>query len=136
MIVYLDSSCAVSLVKDEPTTDAVQSYVDDLLDDGHLIVSGQICETEVRRVAVRFGIDAGRATDVLEAIEVIEHDPIDFTRAGSIAMRDLGSLDALHVATAQRANAMAMLTFDARLAAASEAVGIPVLDVTRPRTSH
>ena len=136
MIVYLDSSCGVSLIKKEPTTESVRSYVDDLIDDGHLIVSGQIFETELKRVAVRFGIDPQRATDLLDSIELIEHEPVDFSRAGSLSMPDLGSLDALHVATAHRANAMAMLTFDTRLAAASAAVGIPVLDVTRPRTLH
>ena len=91
--------------------------MDDLIDNGHLIVSGQIFEAEMKRVAVRLGIDQQRATDVLESIELIEHEPVDFSRAGALAMPDLGSLDA-------------------RLAAASETVGIPVLDITRPRTLH
>ena len=136
MIVYLDSSCGVSLIKTEPTTESVRSYVDELIDDGHLIVSGQIFETELKRVAIRFGITMARADNLLASIEVIEHEPADFTRAGSLAMHDLGSLDALHLATAQRAQALAMLTFDSQLAAASTASGIPVLDITRPRTLH
>lgn len=136
MIVYLDSSCGVSMMKTEPMTPAVRAFVDDLLDDGHLMVSGQIFDTEMHRVAVRLGIDAAEATEVIRSISIIEHEAIDFERAGRFPMRDLGSLDALHLAVAQRAGASAILTFDTALAAAAASVGLPVLDVNRPRTLH
>ena len=136
MIVYLDSSCGVAMMKEEARTASIRAYVDDLITDGHLVVSGEIFETELRRTGWRLGLPQTQAEQVIAAVTVVEHESIDFTRAGRITAPNLGSLDGLHLATAQRAQAMAMLTFDARLESAAEAVGIPVLDVTRPRTLH
>lgn len=136
MIVYLDSSCGVALIKDEQRTDAIRAYLDDLLDDGHIVLAGQIFETELQRVAIRLGLPVTQATNVIDSVVIVEHETVDFRRASGYQMAQLGSLDALHLATAERARADVMLTFDSRLADASETVGIPVLDVTRARTLH
>ena len=135
MIVYLDSSCGVAMMKREMRTDAIRAYIDDLVSDGHTIISGQIFETELRRTGWRLSLPEVHADQVIESVTIVEHDSLDFIRAGRFTEPNLGSLDALHLATAQRAQAMTMLTFDGRLEAASTAAGIPVLDVTQPRTT-
>ena len=136
MIVYVDASALIPLIKEESTSSAIVPFLADLIDDGHLIVAGQLIETEMRRAAIRQGISDRAVRSVLESVNIFEHEPADFINAGRFPTENLGSLDALHLAAAQRVGTTAMITFDDRLAAASEATGIPVLDVTRPRTLH
>ena len=66
MIIYVDSSVLVTLIKRESTTDLVIAYLDDLAEDNHPLVAGQLVETEMRRVASRFGIDQLSVLPVLE----------------------------------------------------------------------
>ena len=136
MIVYVDASALVPLIKIEDASEQLRDYLGDLVDDGHLLVAGQLLETEMLRAANRQGISAEAVDAVLENVYLIEHEPSDFTGAARFPMTELGSLDALHLATAQRARVSAMITMDAQLTAASEAVGIPGLDTSRPRTLH
>ena len=136
MIVYVDASALVPLIKIEDASEQLRDYLGDLVDDGHLLVAGQLLETEMLRAANRQGISAEAVDAVLENVHLIEHEPSDFTVAARFPMTELGSLDALHLATAQRARVSAMITMDAQLTAASEAVGIPGLDTSRPRTLH
>lgn len=136
MIVYVDSSALVPLIKVESASSLIRDYLADLLDDGNLLISGQLLETEMHRAANRQGISETAVASVLENINVFEHEPSDFSIAARFPPEQLGSLDALHLASAQRAAATAMITQDEQLAEASQAVGIPVLDVNRPRTLH
>ena len=135
MIVYVDASALIPLIKTESQSHAIEPYLRDLLGDGHLLVAGQLIETEMRRAAIRQGISEQAVTSVLENINVFEHESADFVNAGRFPMEHLGSLDALHLAAAQRVGTTVMITFDDRLATAAEGSGIPVLDVTQPRMS-
>ena len=134
MIIYVDSSVLVTLIKREPTTESVIAYLDDLVEDQHPLVDGQLVETEMRRVASRFGIDQLAVLPVLERLNIVDHTPVDFRQAGLLQTRELGTLDALHLATAIRTQANSMMTFDTQLARACGTLGLPVLDVHRPRT--
>lgn len=134
MIVYVDSSVLVTLIKREGSSNSVIEYLDDLAEDGHPLVAGHLVETELRRVANRLDLDQSSVPPVLERVNLVDQTPADFRQAGILQARLLGTLDALHLATAIRTRATAMLTFDEQLAAASEAVGIPVLDLFSPRT--
>ena len=142
MIAYVDASCVVPLLKLEPKSAALAEYLDDWTEDGHLVVAGELLETELRRVATRFGIAMEQVTAVLEDITIVAHASIDFRAAGAIpaviatAALDaiLGSLDALHLATAMRIGVDALMTDDTVLAEASIQAGIPVLDTSIPRT--
>lgn len=136
MIVYVDASALVPLIKIEDASALLRDYLGDLIDDGHLLVAGQLLETEMLRAANRQGISPSAVEAVLENVHLIEHEASDFSVAARFPMTELGSLDALHLAAAQRARVSAMITLDTQLSSASQAVGIPVLDVTRPRTLH
>ncbi len=88
MIVYLETSAAAKLLKREPESAMVREFVAQLIDDEHLVVSGRILETELRRVALRQGIEQAKATEVLEMLDVLEHDQMQFRRpCGSVLMR-------------------------------------------------
>ena len=129
MIVYVETSAAAKLLRREPESAVVREFIAQLIDDEHLVVSGRILETELRRVAVRQGIDQDKASEVLELLDVLEHDRSQFRQAGTIGGDQVRSLDALHLAAALRVGADAMITFDERLERACELVGLPVLSV-------
>lgn len=128
MIVYLDASVAVTAITDEPGSAETRSLLDGLTNEAHLVLSGRLLETEMRRTARRLGISMTAVDSTLDALAVVEHERSDFRRAGTFQMRNLGSLDALHLATALRVQADVMLTRDRSLAAACEAAGLALLD--------
>jgi predicted nucleic acid-binding protein len=132
MIVYVETSALTPLIKKEDQSATVRSYLGDLVDDGHVLLTGRLTETELRRAAHRYGAPQSQATIVLEALVIEEQTPSHFKLAGTIGSAWLRSLDALHVATAVASNCTAMITLDARVHEAAVEVGIPVLDPSRP----
>ncbi|MCX6415464.1 MAG: PIN domain-containing protein [Actinobacteria bacterium] len=122
----METSAAAKLLKREPESAAVREFIARLIDDEHLVVTGRMLETELRRLAVRQGIDQEKASEILD---VLEHDRSQFRQAGTIGGDQVRSLDALHLAAALRVGADAMITFDERLKRACELVGLPVLSV-------
>lgn len=132
MIVYVETSALTPLIKKEDTSLTIRDYLGDLVEDGHLLLTGRLTETELRRAAHGWGAPQAQATIVLEALAIEEQTPSHFKIAGTIGSKNLRSLDALHVATAVAAGCSAMITLDARVAEASEGVGVPVLDLRRP----
>jgi predicted nucleic acid-binding protein len=133
VIVYLDSSAAIPLIRAEESTPKVREYLQDLRIDQHYLISGRIIETEMRRAATRLDIDQSEVSSVLRGIEIIEITPAIFRAAGQTQPQHLRSLDALHLATALAANASVMITLDQRLIEACSEVGLSVLDINIPR---
>jgi predicted nucleic acid-binding protein len=129
VIVYLDASVAVGAIKDEAGSDELREQLDGLRKDTHLLLSGRLLETEMRRTATRLGISIAAVNSTLDAIAIVEHEKADFRLAGSFGSTNLGSFDALHLATAMRVQADAMLTRDRSLAAASQTEGLELLEV-------
>lgn len=132
MIVYVETSALTPLIKREKSSLAIREYLDDLSEDGHLLLSGRLTETELRRAAHRYHLPQSQATAILEALEIEEQTRAHFRIAGTLGSPNLRSLDALHVATAVASGCQAMVTLDRRVADASESVGIPVLDPEVP----
>ena len=132
MIAYLDTSCAVALLKREQKSQEITDYLEEWTDDGHLLVAGELLATELNRVAIRFGIEAQKVQGIIEALNLVSHTSSDFRVAGQLPGGRLGSLDALHLATALRIGVDALLSDDTELVSASEAAGIPVLDTSLP----
>lgn len=139
MIVYVETSALTPLIKKEDMSLVMREYLSDLTEDGHLLLTGRLTETELRRTVHRYGAPQSHATIVLEALIIEEQTPAHFKLAGTIGGSSLRSLDALHVATAVTSSCAAMITLDARVGEASNAVGIAVLDpkrqVARPNSS-
>ena len=132
MIAYLDTSCAVALLKREQKSQELTDCLEEWTDDGHLLVAGELLATELNRVAIRFGIEAQKVQGIIEALNLVAHTSSDFRVAGQLPGGRLGSLDALHLATALRIGVDALLSDDTELVSASEAAGIPVLDTSLP----
>lgn len=132
MSTYVDSSALLKRYvaeADSADADALLQADDELLTARHTIV-------EVRRNLARLlsgpDLAAARATfaDDLRSISIIELDEATCDSAALIAeSTGVRTLDALHLAAAQRISApgVGFLTFDLRQAQAARAIGLVVL---------
>lgn len=132
MSTYVDSSALLKRYVDEPDS----ADADALLRAGGALLTARHTLVEVRRNLARLlsGRDlvAARAAfaDDLRAISVIELDDATCESAALIAETiGVRTLDALHLAAAQRVSApgVGFLTFDLRQAQAARAIGLTVV---------
>ncbi len=130
MIAYVDSSAAAKLLAHEPGSDAVAAVFDSFDERKELLVSGRLIETELRRLAVRESVAQESVTNLLDRLAIVDLDAAVYRSAGLLPGARLRSLDALHLATALRIGADAMITFDERLEEACAEVGLAVLSVS------
>lgn len=126
MSVYLDASAAAKLLLEEPESPAMVGYLQTLEAD-NAVISSLLLETELRRIAVRMDLAQTDVTRLLARVRLIEMQRAYFWEAGLLPGPNLGSLDALHLATAVQAEATVVVAYDQRLLEAAERVGIPVL---------
>lgn len=91
------------------------------------MVAGALLDTELRRLAVRIGLDQTLVSAVLDRIDVVDLDRDVFRAAGLLPGSALRSLDALHVAVALRLDVDAFLTYDDRQAQAAHAAGLSTI---------
>ena len=98
-VVYVDTSALGALLIDQPESLILVDWLDHTT---ATLVSSDLLETELRRLAVREGLDQADVTRIL---------------------------DALHLDAALRLDADAILTYDHRLGDAAQSVGV---DVTAP----
>jgi predicted nucleic acid-binding protein len=132
MSLYVDSSALLKRYVDEPdsaTADAILASDTSLLTARHTVV-------EVRRNLARLldGRDATAARaafiEDLGAFGIVELDEVTCGTAADIAeLTGVRTLDALHLAAAQRVggSAVGFVTFDVRQAQAARALGMTVL---------
>lgn len=125
---YLDTSAAGKLLIDEAESGALAEWTER---DGVELVSSYLLETELRRLAVRAGVPQEAVTDILDHVSLDEAPPSLFREAGLLPGRHLRSLDALHLASALRLDVDAVVTYDERLAASGELLGMRVMSPRR-----
>ena len=129
-IVYVDTSALGALLIEQPESDALVEWLDRTAD---VLVSSDLLETELRRIAVREGIDQGVVTRILDGVGLAALDRAVYRGAGLLPMPYLRTLDELHLEAAMRLDAAAVLTYDHRLGKAARAVGLQVI---APGTAH
>ena len=125
MILYVDSSAAVKLVVEEPESTALADHLDDLGPDTDLL-SSALLETELRRLAVRLHLPQTLVSQVLSRVSLVEPNRSICREAGILPGSGLRILDALHVATALRLDASAVLAYDRRLLGSARDLGFDV----------
>ncbi len=132
MSLYVDSSAVLKRYVDEPDSEAA----DALLRSDPSPLTARHTVVEVRRTLARVLTerDAGEARSAflhdLEAFSLIELDADTCEMGAAIAeVTGVRSLDALHLAAAQRAGGVALpfLTFDLRQAQAARSLGFTVV---------
>jgi uncharacterized protein len=125
-MIYLDTSAALKLVLPEPETEDLELWLVARTDTPR--VSSRLLRIEMLRTVTRSAPHRiGRANAVLSAVTLLSID--DAAPAAEIVGdRLLGTLDAIHLATALeiRADLTAFVCYDKRLRDAAEAPGLPV----------
>ena len=126
MTAYLDTSAAVKLLFGEAESEALRSY----LRGSPRRASSALLRAELVRATNRLDramIGAARA--LLGSIALREVDDEVLDRAGELAPLGLGTLDAIHVATASLLgpDLEAVVTYDRRMMGAARLYGLTVV---------
>ncbi len=126
---YADASALVKLVRDEPESHPLRTFLADAD-----LVSCELVLTEIpraiRRAAARdprLNLDLliGRAGEVVEALGLLPVDRALLLAAGALSEPALRALDAIHVAAAvDVAPIDGFVTYDERQAAAARLAGL------------
>lgn len=129
---YADASTLVKLIRDEPESDVLRTFLRDAD-----LVSSELVLTEVprairRAVATDPGLDADRlarrAGELIDAVALLAVDRAVLMVAGAFAEPALRALDAIHIASATDLSPLdGFLTYDERQAAAARLAGLRTL---------
>ena len=128
-MIYLDSCAIVKLIRPERETAALSKWLDAAAD--KVLLSSTLAETEVPRALRR--TDPSRliaVPTILSKINKVELDSIVRLTAAAYEDPHLRSLDAIHLASAHSlvidgSELTAFVTYDKRLLAAAQALGMP-----------
>ncbi|MBV9546557.1 MAG: type II toxin-antitoxin system VapC family toxin [Chloroflexi bacterium] len=123
---YLDTSAFLKLVVAEAESAALRRFLLRWPDR----TSASLLRTETIGALRRAGYDqhVGHARRLFRTIRLIALDELLLDRAAELDPRELRSLDAIHLAAAMLVGSDlgAFVTYDQRLAAAAQDVGLPV----------
>lgn len=125
MVAYLDTSAAVKLAIDETESEALSTYLDTLAG----WTSSALLRAELVRAASRMDQSyIARARIVLRSITLRDIDDEVLDRAAEFAPRSLGTLDAIHLATASLLgpDLEVLVTYDRRMIEAAQLYGLPI----------
>ena len=129
-MIYFDSSALLKFVKPEKETRALREWRLAQPTDSELVTS-QLAVLEISRTLLRAGVDRQRVPYVVgqavRGLFLVDVTSTVLARSRSYGIRRLGSLDAIHLATADPflAEMTAFVTYDAELAAAASELGLP-----------
>lgn len=123
-VVYVDTSALGALLIDQPESSALLAWLDNT---SATLVSSDLLETELRRIAVRESLSQTDVTSLLDGLALAALDRAVYRNAGYLPMPYLRTLDALHLEAAIRLDASAVLTYDRRLDEAARSAGFEVL---------
>ncbi len=122
---YLDSSAIVKLVVREPESAALRRY----LRHRRPLISSALARTEVARALLLLGPDVvAQGQEVLTRFDLARVNDSVLSAAGSMLPVNIRSLDAIHLATAQRlgADLARIVTYDERMSLAAQTLGLAV----------
>jgi predicted nucleic acid-binding protein len=125
VIVYVDTSAAMKLLVEEKESAVLADHLQRRADDGDTLVASLLLHTELHCAANRRPehIEHQAVSEVLSAVALVDIENGDLTTAPLLPGR-LRSADAIHLATALRLNARAIVAYDSELCAASQTAGM------------
>ena len=131
-MIYLDACTLLKFVRKEDETDQLRSWRGSLPAGTELITS-EISELELSRTLYRAGLGQRAPYIVAEALKglhIVRLNGAILSRATTYRLPRLGSLDAIHLATAETFHdeLTAFVTYDGQLARAARVLGVPVAD--------
>jgi uncharacterized protein len=131
-LIYFDSSALLKFVKPEKQSQALRSWRLEL-DPGVELVTSRLAALEIGRTLLRAEVDRERVPYIvgqaLRGLYLLDLTSTVLTRAQSYSIRKLGSLDAIHLASADPflPELTGFVTYDGELAAAAAELGISVV---------
>ena len=124
---YVESTALVKLILDEPGSAALARWLDGLLDAGGSVLTSDLGRTEAYRAVARNDPHALPGTRVtLESLLRIRMTEHTYVLAMELEPAVLRTLDALHLAVVLGLDGRCagIVTYDPRIVAAAEALGI------------
>ena len=131
-MIYFDSSALLKFVKREKESEALRNWRLEQLP-GVELVTSQLAALEIARTLLRAGVNRQRvpyvADQAMRGLFLVDVTSTVLTRARSYGIRRLGSLDAIHLATADPflPELTGFVTYDSELAAAAAELGLPAI---------
>ena len=125
MRTYLDTSALVKLVVTERESTALKAYLRAI--DADTLFTAALARTELVRAVAGAGVRAvAQARRILDDLDTINLTRDLLDAAADLRAARLRTLDAIHLAAAQRAGTelRALLTYDSRMAAAAADLGM------------
>lgn len=128
MIVYVDTSAAMKLLVEEKESAELAEQLERFRARGDTLVASLLLHAELHCAANRRPeyIAHDSVTAVLSAVSLVDFESSDLIMAPLLPGR-LRSADGIHLATALRLNARAMVVYDHELIAATRTAGIDPL---------
>jgi predicted nucleic acid-binding protein len=129
-LIYLDACALIKFIKHEPETDALRAWRQNLDPETELLTS-ELSQLEITRTLLRAGVDHQRvpyfAGQALSGVYLVDLTSMVLARAGAYRLPRLGSLDAIHLASADpfRSDMTELVTYDLELAKAASDLGFP-----------
>ena len=127
MSAYFDTSAILKLVFEEDGTRALRSLVGEIRQRGEQPTTSWLGETEFRRSGLRHGIAQETTEGILADFAVFDLPKEIYEAAARIPLRELRTLDALHIAAALRARSGFFVSYDQRQCEAAAELGLSVL---------
>lgn len=130
-MIYLDACTLLKFIKSEQETEALRAWRQ-AFPEGTELVTSELTHLEITRTLLRAGIDHQRVPYVtgqaLRGVYLIDLTSTVLTRAMAYRVPRLGSLDAVHLASADpfRAELTEFVTYDHELTTAAADLGFPV----------
>jgi uncharacterized protein len=130
-LIYLDACALVKFIRLEKETDALRAWRQ-RLDESTELISSELARLEITRTLMRAGVDDTRVAhyvgQALRGIYLVDLTSTVLARAAAYRTVQLGSLDAIHLASADpfRTDLTELVTYDQELARAAHDLGFPV----------
>ncbi len=130
-MIYLDACALVKFIKPETESEALRAWRM-ALPEGTELISSELALLEITRALLRSGVDHTRVPfyvgQALRGVYVVDLSSTVLDRARSYQVAKLGSLDAIHLATADpfRTELTDFVTYDSELSSAASDLGFPV----------
>ncbi|MPZ80001.1 MAG: PIN domain-containing protein [Actinophytocola sp.] len=129
-MIYLDSGALLKFIKREPETETLRTWRRQLPEDTELVTS-ELAELEITRTLIRATVDHERVPylvgQAVRGVYLADLSSTVLARARAYRTPRLGSLDAIHLATAEpfRSDLTGFVTYDRELTTAARELGLP-----------
>ena len=130
-MIYLDACALVKFIKPEKESEALRTWRI-ALPEGTELISSELALLEITRALLRGGVDHTRVPfyvgQAVRGVYIIDLSSTVLDRARSYQVAKLGSLDAIHLASADpfRTELTEFVTYDGELTTAASDLGFPI----------